>query len=160
MTEETFFLEPGYIFVSEQPYRIQTVLGSCISVCIWDSMRKAGGMNHFIYGRARQGVFSARYGDVSTSHLIRLMTDMGCHCIHMRAHIVGGGQNPELSAEIGDENIKVAEEILRKSGIQVVTKDVGGQTGRKVIFNNLTGEILVYKGIEVRKNDWYTAGEE
>ena len=158
--EGKFFLQPGYIFVSEQPYLIHTVLGSCVSVCLWDSSKKAGGMNHFIYSRTRPGFHNARYGDVSTIYLIRLMLEMGCQKNQMKAHIVGGGHNPELDSKIGDENAIVAEEVLKKNMIEIVTKDVGGQTGRKIIFNNNTGEILVYKGINIRRNDWYTAYEE
>jgi len=155
-TEEKYFLEPGYIFVSEQPYFIHTVLGSCVSVCIWDSVRKIGGMNHFIYGRAGEGLYNAKYGDVSTAYLVHLMLKAGCRKYDMKAHIAGGGHNSELNSRIGDENVAVAEEILKKNLIQIMTKDVGGQTGRKLVFNNITGEIIVYKGINVRRIDWYT----
>lgn len=159
-TEERYFLQPGYIFASEQPYLIHTVLGSCVSVCLWDEIKEAGGMNHFIYGRSKPGFHTARYGDVSVTHLIRLMLEMGCRNINMKAHIIGGGQNPQLDSRIGTENVSVAEEILKKNRIDVVTRDVGGKTGRKLIFNNVTGEILVYKGISIRRNDWYSTYEE
>ncbi len=160
-TEEKYFLKPGYIFVSEQPYLIHTVLGSCVSVCIWDIVKKVGGMNHFIYGRASHGNHNARYGDVSILYLITyLMQEMGCQRINMRAHIVGGGYNRALDSKIGDENVAVAEELLSKNSIEVVTKDVGGETGRKVVFNNATGEVLVYKGINIRRSDWYPTDEE
>lgn len=161
MNTEKYYLKPGYIFVSEQPYLIHTVLGSCVSVCIWDIVRKAGGINHFIYGRAARGNYNARYGDIAIAYLVNyLVSEMGCRRISMRAHIIGGGYNRELDSAIGDGNVAVAEELLRKNGIEVVTKDVGGETGRKVIFNNVTGEVLVYKGINVRKSDWYPADEE
>jgi chemotaxis protein CheD len=159
-TEEKYYLQPGYIFASEEPYLIHTVLGSCVSVCIWESEKKAGGMNHFIYGRSGQGYGSARYGDVSTAYLIRLLLDMGCRKACMKAHIVGGGHNPELGSKIGDGNVSVAEEILRENRIEIVTRDTGGRIGRKLIFNNSTGEILVYKGVNIRRNDWYTDDAE
>lgn len=150
-----YFLEPGHIFVSEQPYLISTVLGSCVSVCLWDSVRKAGGINHYMWSQSK-GNNNARYGDVATKHLIRLLLELGCHPSTLKAHIVGGGCNPELSSTIGESNVAIAEEILQTFGIKIITRDVGGQTGRKLIFDNLSGEILVYKGINVRKNDWYT----
>lgn len=160
-TEEKYFLKPGYIFASEQPYLIHTVLGSCVSVCLWDVVRKAGGMNHYIYGRANHGNCNARYGDVSILYLIHyLMREMGCRRPNLRAHIIGGGYNRELDSKIGDGNVAVAEELLAENGIEVATKDVGGETGRKVIFNNVTGEVLVYKGINIRRSDWYPADEE
>jgi chemotaxis protein CheD len=154
-TEERFFLQPGYIFASAYPYQIHTVLGSCVSVCIWESEKRAGGMNHFIYGRSKQGFHNARYGDASTIHLIHMMLEMGCQKICMKAHLIGGGYNAELGSKIGDENVKVAEEILIKNRIEIATKDTGGRIGRKLIFNNATGEILVYKGVNIRRDDWY-----
>jgi len=154
-TEERYFLEPGYIFASSDPYLIHTVLGSCVSVCIWESECQVGGMNHFIYGRSKTGVYNARYGDASTEYLIRLMLEMGCRKTNMKSHIVGGGCNPKLGSKIGEENALVAEEILLKNGIEIVTKDTGGHIGRKLIFNNKTGEIIIYKGINIRRTDWY-----
>jgi chemotaxis protein CheD len=74
----------------------------------------------------------------------------------MKAHIIGGGRNPVFESTIGDENVQVAEEILIENRIEIVTKDVGGATGRKVVFHNKTGEILVYKGINIRESDWYS----
>ena len=158
--EEKYFLKPGYIFVSAQPYLIHTVLGSCVSVCIWDITRNAGGMNHYIYGRATSGNHNARYGDAAITYLVNYLTyEIGCQRINMRAHIIGGGHNRQLDSRIGDENVNIAEAILKRDGIEVVTRDVGGETGRKVIFNNITGEVLVYKGINIRGSDWYKTDE-
>jgi len=42
-----YFIKPGYIFVSAKPAIISAVLGSCVSVCIYDNKLKTGGMNHF-----------------------------------------------------------------------------------------------------------------
>lgn len=159
-TEEKYFLKPGYIFVSDQPYLIYTVLGSCVSVCLWDSVKKIGGINHFILSKARPGFYNARYGDASIKHLIRIMFQMGCQAKNLRAHIVGGGQNPELHSKIGDDNVIIAEEILNKYMIEIVTRDTGGKTGRKLIFYNTIGEIIVYKGINIRKSDWDISYEE
>jgi chemotaxis protein CheD len=153
---EKFFLHPGQIFVSEKPYVIQTVLGSCVSVCIWDTLNKCGGINHFIYSRYNNGDRNCKYGDISTAYLIKLLKEMGSDLPQMKAHIIGGGRNQKPGCTIGDENVKVAEEILSENKIEIVTKDVGGTTGRKVVFHNQTGEMLVYKGINIRESDWYS----
>ncbi len=46
---ENYFLKPGYIFLSENPTVISIVLGSSVSVCLYDSRRK-----HF-HGRRGEG---------------------------------------------------------------------------------------------------------
>lgn len=152
---EKYFLQPGYIFVSEEPYLIHAVLGSCIAVCIWDREKNIGGMNHFIYSRANNNVRSCKYGDVSTRHLIKIMIDMGCRREGLMAHIVGGSHNSEFNSNSGNENSRVAIEMLGKYGIKIVTKDIDGQIGRKVVFNTTNGEILVYKVANLRKSDWW-----
>ena len=152
---EKYFLQPGCIFVSEEPYMIHTVLGSCIAVCLWDSVRRYGGMNHYIYSRSTGGDRNVRYGDVSIRHMIALMVENGSRHADLKAHVTGGGFNPELGPQIGRDNAAVALELLDEKGISILTSDVGGQTGRKIVFNNMTGEIIVYKGINVRKGDWY-----
>lgn len=157
---QKYYLQPGYIFVSTQPYHIHTVLGSCISVCLWDCVQKYGGMNHFIYARPFDGKRNARFGTVSTQHLLNLMYENGSLARDLRAHVVGGGYSVFSGPSIGEENRSAAEEILDRNGIQIVTRDTGGQTGRKVLFDNYTGEIIVYKGIDVRKDDWYDSREE
>lgn len=150
-----YYLYPGYIFISEAPYMIHTVLGSCVSVCLWDEARKYGGMNHYIYSKPFENEKNCKFGSISIRYMLTLMYGNGSQKKDLRAHIVGGGYNKHMNASVGDANIEVAEEILGKEGISIVTRDTGGQTGRKVIFNNSSGEILVYKGINVRKGDWY-----
>ena len=46
---------PGEYYATSEKNMIVTVLGSCVSVCLRDSVTKVGGMNHFFiagYGRS------------------------------------------------------------------------------------------------------------
>ncbi|MCX7747369.1 MAG: chemotaxis protein CheD [Clostridia bacterium] len=153
---QKYYLQPGFIFVSREPHFIHTVLGSCVSVCIWDDTNFFGGMNHYIYHRSRNGERNGRVGDASIPYLIKLILELGAQRNNLKAHIVGGAQNPKLSPVIGLDNVRIAEEILSAKGISVITKDIGGLSGRKIIFNSGSGEILVYKGANIRESDWYT----
>ena len=49
----------------------------------------------------------------------------------------------------------VAEEILARARVAVVSRDVGGLLGRKVAFSTFSGEIAVYKIERIRETDWY-----
>jgi len=155
MMPEKYYLMPGYIFVSEKPFLIQTVLGSCVSVCIWDAVNHFGGMNHYIFSKPFRNEMNGKFGTVSIQHMLKLVYSMGSSTKDLRAHILGGGHKKFSDPSIGENNWKVAEEILGREGVTILTRDTGGETGRKVIFNNRSGEILVYKGIDVRKDDWY-----
>jgi chemotaxis protein CheD len=152
---KTYFLHPGYIFASQEPHLIHTVLGSCVSVCLWDSEHKCGGMCHYIYSNANNGERNGKYGEIAIPYLFNLMLELGSKKNILKAHIVGGGENKDFHSLIGSENATLAEKLLKKYQIKIVTQDVREQFGRKVIFNSGSGEILIYKINEVRKDDWY-----
>lgn len=144
--EGYFFLKPGGIYVSREPTFIHTVLGSCISVCIYDKRNGIGGMNHFIYHHATSGVRNCRYGDVAVPHLIKVLIDIGGNQNNFVAHIVGGSQSLIPESIIGDDNFKIAKQILYKYEIPLGIIDVGGKCFRKIIFHNSNGEIIIKKG--------------
>lgn len=152
---EKYFVQPGYIYASQQQVLIHTVLGSCVAVCIWDEQKKYGGMNHYIYPKTEGNARNAQYGDASIPHLIRLMKNFGSKQESLVAHVIGGAQNPLLHSNIGLNNVEVALGILEKANIPIINVDTGGALGRKLSFNTATGEILIYKCMKLREGDWY-----
>jgi chemotaxis protein CheD len=152
---KTYFLKPGYIFASQELHLIHVVLGSCLAVCLWDSNQNFGGACHFIYSKAAHGEANGKFGELAIPHLIRLMQELGADIRHLKAHIIGGAHNLNSNSDVGTDNIAMAEAILTKYHIKVVTKEVGGAFGRKVIYNSMTGKVLVYQTDDIRQSDWY-----
>lgn len=152
---ENYFLKPGYIYVSQEQLVISTVLGSCVSLCLWDREKKYGGMNHFIYPKRGNGERSTKYGDVACRHLIRLMEELGSSTDDLTVHLIGGAQDPLVHSSIGSENIEAAKNVIEKYSLKPTTIDVGGEFGRKMAFNTATGEVIVYKCSRLRESDWH-----
>jgi chemotaxis protein CheD len=152
-----YLLQPGFIFVPSNPTVISVVLGSCVAVSLYDRKQKAGGMNHFQLPVIRdREKTTAVYGNVAMIALLRLMLDGRAKKKHLEAQIFGGAYNPDINThDIGDENVKVAKTILTKNKIPIVSEDVRGQVGRKVVFNTSTNEVIVLKVEKIRKKDWY-----
>ncbi len=152
-----YFLEPGYIYVTARPTHISAVLGSCVAVCVYDRKNNVAGMNHFQYPVAPdKDHATARYGDVSTRALIRMMIEEGSKLRHLEAQIFGGGYNTGISNKnIGRENVMVARRVLAKERVKVVSEDIGGEKGRKVVFQTGANQIAVIKVDRIRKGDWY-----
>lgn len=154
---ENYFLKRGYIFVPRRPTIISAVLGSCIAVCLFDTKHKIGGMNHFLYPQAperRQA--TAQYGNAATLMLVRMMVENGSRRKHLQAQIFGGAHNPGVSSHnIGRENIQAARNVLSRRRIQLVSEDVGGRIGRKIVFDTRSNEIAVLKVEKLRQSDWY-----
>ena len=138
------YLPPGRIFVSAEPCTVRMVLGSCVAVCLWDPLRAVGGANHFLLPYpGGNGQDSPRFGNVATQRLIEKMLAFGCTKPSLVAKLFGGScvleafQNKET--HLGTKNVSVARKLLQDEGIPVIAEDVGGQRGRKVIFQTNDG---------------------
>jgi chemotaxis protein CheD len=140
------FLNPGDIFVTKEKYVIETILGSCISVCIWDEKNRVAGMNHFVFsGEEKRGCIekNGRYGKISICYMIKSMIELGAEIRNMRAVIAGGAKNINLGAEVGIENRKIAFKVLEHYRIIVEREETGGEKGRKVKFSSSDGEVII-----------------
>ena len=76
------------------------------------------------------------------------MTSKGSSKSDMKAFLVGGANMFKYSSEkiittIGKKNTEAAKNILGSLQIPVVVENTGGNYGRTIIFNNLTGELSI-----------------
>lgn len=95
------------------------------------------------------------FGNVAMATLVRIMEDAGCNREDLAAQIFGGG-SPDLNKEsnLGDENVRIAREVLERKEITIISEDVGGSMGRKIVFDTETKETVVMKVHKVRDSDW------
>jgi len=136
---------PGEYFVSNEEIMIMTVLGSCISACIWDGRARAGGMNHFMLPDGEGGDGGGRYGSYAMELLINQMLKMGARRETMQAKIFGGAQVMAgfTSMNVGERNTKFVLDYLATERIPVVSQDVLDIHPRKVCFFPVSGKALV-----------------
>jgi chemotaxis protein CheD len=141
---------PGEFYVSPNDV-IATVLGSCISVCIKDTKTGIGGMNHFMLpGDVRsEDIFlsaSAKYGMFAMEQLINDMIKRGASQKHFQAKVFGGGHVlnfRKTDGNVPESNIDFVRAFLKMEQIEIVKEDVGGYSGRKVLFFPDTGKVLL-----------------
>jgi len=145
MKENVHFLYPSTIFASITPYFVTTVLGSCVSVCLYDPILRIGGINHFMLPLWNgQELASPKYGNIAIKKLIEKMVSLGCEASRLQAKVFGGGEVIETNLNvynIGEQNVKIAFDLLNEYNIPVVGQSVGGKFGRKILFNTETFEI-------------------
>ncbi len=150
-----YFLEPGHLYIATHPTLISTVLGSCVSVCLWDSKKKLGGINHFFLPGRSVEENTTRFGTVAVRLLIKMLLEEGALKHHLKAQLFGGAKPiRNISMRVGEENVKVARKILIHYGIPIISEDVGGNLGRKIIFNTFNGEVAVVKVKSIQQTDW------
>ncbi len=152
-----YFLKPGYIYATPKPVVISTVVGSCVAVCIFDQKRKWGGMSHFLYPKpGRKNKPTPRYGNLSVQALIRMLINQGSNVNDLEAQIFGGGRRSlRESGNMGQHNIKMARKVLKKKKIPLMSEDIGGVKGRRIIYHTVTNEAIVMRTAKIRRGDWY-----
>lgn len=128
-----------------------TLLGSCVSACIYDWVKGIGGMNHFmlpIQGSldpTRAGTDkSARYGDYAMELLINRCMALGANRQHLVAKLFGGAAVLNgVNSVIGVRNAEFALNYLQLEGIQLLAVDLGGDCARRLQFNPKNGEVAL-----------------
>lgn len=141
-TGKSHFLYPGQLFVSRDGAQISTILGSCAAVCLWDPLKRIGGMNHYLLPEGEEDSANPhRYGNNANTALLNQLVAMGCNVKDLQGKIFGGASafsaDPENS--LGAQNVKLAEEFLQKHGIPMLLMDVNGKRGRRLTFNTADG---------------------
>ncbi len=149
-----YYLKIDEIHVADAHTDIITVLGSCISVCLWDKQIKVGGMNHFIIpsqGSKKRGSYMG--GDHSIRMLYEAMINKGCKQESLVAKVFGGASVLAVNDYInmGEKNTETAIATLNSLKIPIVALDVKGNTTRKIIFNIASG--IVYRKFIYPIND-------
>lgn len=136
---------PGEYFVSNEDLVIMTVLGSCISACLWDGKARAGGMNHFMLPDGDSIDGFGRYGSYAMELLINEMLKKGARRESMQAKVFGGAQVMAgfTTMNVGERNTKFVLDYLATERIPVVSQDVLDIHPRKVCFFPVTGKALV-----------------
>lgn len=157
--KNVIMLSAGEYFVSKNGEILHTVLGSCISVCIYDTEKKIGGMNHYLLPRmihSDEMLTSemGRYGMYAMELLIGELIKYGARRETLAAKIFGGGNVLKFRRRDGnvtESNIRFAKKFLELEGIPVKSEDMGGHTGRKVLFFTDTAKVLL-KRFDVQEN--------
>lgn len=158
---------PGFFYVTKQPERLVTVLGSCISACIRDPLARVGGMNHFMLPsgseqRAQQWTSDNsalnRYGNFAMENLINAIIKHGGSKSRLEVKLFGGGHVMDISSNVGQKNAHFAEQYLEFEGLALTSADVGGRFARKIIYDPISGKVKLKRLQEVFNG--YVANQE
>lgn len=162
-------LLPGEYFAAAAPCAVTTLLGSCVSVCLYDRDSGVGGMNHFMLPappRAGEGhrcaqdcagACSARYGSCAMRLLLERLEQLGARLSGLEAKVFGAGRVMAGAADIGGRNAAFALRYLQERNIPVVARDLGERAPRRVVFLTGTGQAFVKRvGSSQGEDAWRT----
>jgi two-component system chemotaxis response regulator CheB len=143
-------IQSGEIGFSVTGEIFQTVLGSCVSVCIYDPDLKIGGMNHFLLpDRSSANIKleltknALNFGDDSIAALLKNFKKAGSNPGRLKVYLCGGSSaNSTSLLNVGKENIKKARELLAQYNLHI-HKESTGPSGMNVKFDTSSGDIYV-----------------
>ncbi|MBU4432510.1 chemotaxis protein CheD, partial [Patescibacteria group bacterium] len=131
-------------------------IGSCVFVCLYDSLNKVGGAVHSMLPTRvtpkKSDVFvfdeSDSIGKYVDEAIVKLVDDViraGAKKENLKAKIVGGSSMFKVfdTSKIGNENVKAAEKILQLLNVPVKAESTGGHIGRSAKFNLGNGVVEV-----------------
>jgi len=139
----------GELYACDCPTVINTLLGSCVAVCLMDPVKRIGGMNHILLpGKPDLKRFddSARYGINAMELLINRIIDLGGNRRRLAAKVFGGAHVlPSMSRDngMGEKNAAFVLDFLKNEDIKVSSKDTGGDEPRRIYFHTDTGDVFL-----------------
>ena len=151
MTAGRIHITQGERAASADPtLSIATILGSCVTCCLWDPVAAVGGMNHMLLAvsGARQSM-SNLAGINAMELLINDLLKIGGRRDRLRAKAFGGARMIAGTREIGRINGEFALNFLEQEGIACLGHSLGGVKARHVIFWPTTGRVLQKFGNDV-----------
>jgi len=125
---------------SDPKCALNTVLGSCVSVCLFDPVSRIGGMNHFLLpDGSGSSMDEMIYGLHSMELLINSLLRSGAQRSQLKAKLFGGASMISGLSSIGRRNVEFAHRFLNDEGFEVLGEDTGGKRGRRLRFWPVTG---------------------
>lgn len=146
--QHLFLLEAGQVIVSESPIVVRTILGSCVSVTLYDYKTGIAGIIHGLYGGKGD---SPLYTETALEMMIQEFIKRDIRLQRVEVKLFGGAimqlapSEDEVSNAIRIKNVQSAKEVLRKYNMSITAEDTGCACGREVFFFTENGEVFVKK---------------
>ena len=137
----------GDIYFSGRAVTLRSILGSCISVCLYSQSTRHAGMNHILLpGSVQHGDEAVtRYGLNSMEMLLNCFIKQNLNPGALKAKIFGGASlhDHKDTVSVGRRNIAFVQAYLNERGIPIIENDTGGNFVRNIRFNTSDYKVTV-----------------
>ena len=151
------YLKPGEMFLGDEPTVVSTLLGSCVSVTMFNRRQRIGAICHCQLPVNRQVHDSCpnqcmegfRYVECAIRQMAKLFRNRKVQPRDIEVKVFGGAdmfrtaKGSSRSKTVGAQNLEAAARVLQEQRLRVLVSDVGGSRGRKIVFYTHTGEVLL-----------------
>lgn len=140
--------------IAISPDKLETqALGSCVGTVLYDSRQKIGGLSHAMLPDINDAKASSRdnlakFVNTAIDELIKDMEKKGARRKSIEAKLAGGANMfPDIATKdvmhIGERNIDSARKKLAELGIPIIAEEIGGNFGRTITLDTVTGLLHV-----------------
>ena len=126
---------------------VSYALGSCVGVCIYDRKLRVAGLAHILLPNSKESlhcpVNPCKYADTAIEKLVAGMEAAGCRRQRLTAKISAAPICSISRPSIGEKNVEAVKLRLLSLKIDIVAEDVGGNHGRTLIFDSVSGKLEI-----------------
>lgn len=132
---------------------ISTLLGSCVTITLFSRRQGLGAICHILLPKCRPDETGKcpepfHHADCALEGMLAFFARWGVLPRALQAKVFGGADMFRTrggSATVGAQNVARVRQLLAAAGIPEVAADVGGTSGRKLIFHPHTGDVFIKK---------------
>lgn len=143
----------GEMYVAKDGEIVAYSLGSCVAICLFDPLVKAGGLAHVVLPAsppAGYGTLPGKYADSALPALLEQMERLGASKYRLQCKLAGGAAVLAIGGSgsmpsIGQRNAEAVKAMLDNARIRVIAESLGGTVGRTVRLHAPSGRIIVRK---------------
>lgn len=141
---DRIYIRQGEHAVSDIPEQtISTVLGSCVSCCLWDPASRVGGMNHMLLTVNKGASGTSNVSGINAMELlINDILKRGGRRDKLRAKAFGGARMIPGLSDIGRLNGQFVLQYLERESIPCEGHSLGGDAARRILFWPTTGQVM------------------
>jgi chemotaxis protein CheD len=137
--------------VAKAPGRLVCVgVGSCVVIAVFDAAEQVGALAHVLLPDDSLGIAAsghpARFATTAVPLLVNALKARGAHGPYVAKLAGGAGLFPDVlttQGRVGTRNVESARAALAAAGIPIAGEDVGGASGRSIVFDVETGKLAV-----------------
>ncbi|MBO1003783.1 chemotaxis protein CheD [Pseudogracilibacillus auburnensis] len=139
--------------IIQSPDKIRTSgLGSCVGIVLYDLTKQVAGLAHIMLPDSsltkQKNYNKYKYADTAIDILIDKLIEKDVRKFSIKAKIAGGAQMFQLNSatdvmRIGPRNVEAVTKILQMHRIPIVASDVGGNSGRTIEFDPISGNLKI-----------------
>ena len=133
-------------------------LGSCVGICLFDKIRKIGGLSHIMLPDSKSSGELAenrmKFADTAIPDMFKKMVSMGVAPSVVVAKIAGGATMFTTTCDrfnIGERNVAAVRAALQALRIPIIASDTGANYGRTVYFTPEDGKMRIKAATKTEK---------